>query len=299
MLRQAYKISVCGAVAFAIAGCSTQVGQNASRDFGSVVNSVGSGGLFNSGYLSDTSDVCLAQRQEMADKGSLFDPEVLKTALLGAGSGGLLAALSGENVLAGAAIGAGLGLAAGYLNKLQKDGLNGTQIASRARDDIRTENRKIDELIRAFDEVSDCRKNEGKVIQRAYNKGDLKKADAQTQMAEVRERFAEDRAKFKEIAEQISDKSENNAAIYNDIAADSGGNALEVKSYRAGKKSAKVRRKTATKQAGTEEGSLKANNKEVKALQRECLTNVKKRDDCFDKVAEAEEVEGDLSLDLS
>ena len=299
MLRQTYKMTVCGAVVFAIAGCSTQVGQNASRDFGSVVNSVGSGSLFNSGYLSDASDVCLAQRQEMADKGSLFDPEIMQTALLGAGSGALIAALSGRNVLVGAAVGAGFGLAAGYLNKLQEDGLNGTQIASRARSDIRTENKKIDELIRAFDKVSACRKDEGKAIQRAYNRGEIKKADAQSQMAEVRKRFAEDRSKFKEIAEQISDKSENNAAIYNDIAADSGGKALEVKSYRAGKKNATVSRKSATKQAGTEEGSLKANNKEVKALQRECLTNVKKRDDCFDKVAEAEEVEGDLSLDLS
>jgi len=299
MLKRMYRMSVCGVALFAVAGCSTQVGQGMSRDFNAAITELGSVSLIGGTYLADKSDACFDERQQMAEKGSIFDEAIVQSTLLGGASGALVAALPGENVLVGAAIGAGLGLAAGYLGKLQKEGLNGTQIASRARDDIRTENRRIDELIVAFDQVSACRKNEGRAIQSSFNSGATNRETAQAQMAEVRERFAEDRSKFKEIAEQISEKSENNAAIYNDIAADSGGNALEVQSYRAGKKSAKVTRKRATKQAGTQEGSLKAEKKEVNALQRECLTNVKKRDDCFDKVAEAEEGEGDIALDLS
>lgn len=299
MFRIVFRNTVCGAALLAVAGCGTQVGQDASRDFNAALQQIGSGSLFQDGYLDNEADVCLAQRREMAENGSFFDPEIVQSTLLGAASGGLIAALTGESVLAGAAIGAGLGLAAGYLNKLQAEGLNGTQIASRARGEVASDNRRIDDLIQSFDAVSDCRKREAAAVQTAYNNRDIGRDEALAQMAEVRGRFSEDRTKFKEIAEQISDKSENNAAIYNDIAADSGGNALVVQEYSRGKRSAQVARTPAVKQAGTEEGSLAADEQEVAALQRECLTNVKKRDDCFEKVAEAEEVEGEIELDLS
>ncbi|MEM7544016.1 MAG: hypothetical protein AAF367_00625 [Pseudomonadota bacterium] len=299
MLKSTIRMSVCGATLLAVAGCGTQVGQSASRDFNAAITQIGSGSLFSDGYLDDKTDACYARRQALAEEGSFFDPEIVQSTLLGAGSGVVVALLTGENVLAGAAIGAGLGLAAGYLGKLQQEGLNGTQIASRASSDVRKDNEQIDDLIRSFDQLSDCRKGEGATIQAAFNNGNIDQATAKEQMAGVRARFAEDRAKFKEIAEQISDKSENNAAIYNDIAADSGGKALEVQAYNRGQQSARVTRAPAQKTAGTKEGSLTADKSEVDALQRECLTNVKKRDDCFDKVAEAEEVEGDLELDLS
>lgn len=297
MLKTACKASIGGLMLISLSGCATEVGQNMQRDFDAAVTQIGSGSLFTGGYL-DKSDACYDQRAAMAEEGSFFDPDIVQATLLGAAAGGVVAALTGENVLVGAAIGGGLGLAAGYLGKLQSEGLNGTQIATRARTDIAAENTRIDKLIGTFDELSACRKGEASAIQAAYDAKTIDQATAEVQMGEVRSRFREDRMKFKEIAEQISDKSENNAAIYNDIAADSGGGALEVKPYKPRQRSARVTKRTPPKTAGTQEGSLQADKSEVKALQRECLTNVKKRDDCFDRVAKAEDAEDDIELDL-
>ena len=169
----------------------------------------------------------------------------------------------------------------------------------RVRGDIASDNRRIDALLASFDRLSDCRKRQAAGVQGAYGAGTITRETAETQMAGVRSKFAEDRAKFREIADAISEKSRNNAALYNDIAADNGGNALVVQEYKPRATTARVTKAPAKKEAGTEGGSLKADKSEVNALQRDCLTNVKKRDDCYEKVAEAEEVEDDLALDLS
>lgn len=287
-----------GAVALmALASCSTPVGQGMSRDFNAAVSQLSTVSLFSDGYLSDTSDVCFSQRQEMAENGSVFDSEVVQKALLGAAGGGFMALVTGGNVARGAAIGGGLGLAAGFLSKLQEEGLNGTEITQRVRTEVREDNRRIDMLIASFDDLSDCRKREAASIQSAFNAGNIDKDAAQTQMAGVRDRFGEDRRKFKEIADAISEKSRNNAALYNDIAADNGGKALQVREYRKGSRSVRASGR-AQKEAGTAEGALVANKAEVNRLQDDCLTNVKKRDDCYEKVAKAEEVEDDIELDL-
>lgn len=298
MINRAMKASVSCLAIFALTACGTPVADNIGRDFDRLTSELGNVSLFEDGYVSDASDRCISQRRAMAEEGSFFDTEILRSALLGAAGGAATAALTGQSVGKGALIGAGLGLAAGYLNKLQSEGLSGTQIASRVGGEVADENRRIDRLINAFDDISACRKAEAAAIQSAFNAKTINRETAEEQMAGVRTKFAEDRAKFKEIALKIDEKSKNNAAIYNDIAADSGGNELEVREYNRGKKSTKVNKRRPKKSAGTEEGSLQANKSEVNSLQRECLTNVQKRDDCFDKVAEAEEVEGDLDLDL-
>ena len=297
-MRASIRILAGSVAVAALASCSTQIGQNMSRDFSAAVSSLGEVSLFSDGYVGDANDACFAERKAMAENGSFFDSEVVQSTLLGAASGGFIALVTGQSVAKGAVIGAGLGLAAGYLSKLQDEGLNGTQITQRVRGDVATDDRRIDALLASFDRLSDCRKLEASKIQAAYNTGSISKDDAEAQMAGVRSRFSEDRKKFKEIADAISEKSRNNAALYNDIAADSGGNALEVQDYRPRATTARVTKAPAKKEAGTEAGTLTADKSEVNALQRDCLTNVKKRDDCYDKVAEAEEVEEDIALDL-
>lgn len=291
-----------------LAGCNSQIGQQFSQDFaqlkqdfstewGNLRSELSNGTLFSDGYLKeDGTDVCAEQRLAMAESGKFFDTKLVQAAVAGAAVGGILAVATGENVLVGAAVGGGVALAGTYLLEAQADGLNGSQIANKARGDISTENKRIDKLIDSFDDLSNCRKREAAAIQSKYNAGDLSRNDAEAQMASVRARFGEDRAKFKSMAERISQNSDNYAAVYNDIAADSGGRALEVREYKAQQQSATVTNRPATKVAGTEEGSLTAPSSDVDKLQEDCLTNVQKRDDCFERVEMSAAVEGEMTL---
>lgn len=298
-MRLSLKSSASGLVLVSmLAGCAGGPGGQMGTDFDNFLTQIGSVGLFSDGYLSDSSDACATQRSRMAETGSFFDNDVVRATLLGAATGGLTSILTGEDIATGILVGGAIGLAGGYLAKLAQDGLSGAEITNRARSDIQTDNRRIVELINAFDSLSDCRKAEAAAIQSAFNSGALTQAEANEQMAGVRDRFREDRLKFKEIADGISDKSDSNAAIYNEIAADNGGRALEVREYRPRATSTVVRRTPPPKQTEVADGALAASQSDVEALQRECLTNVERRDDCFEKVAEAEDVEGELELDL-
>ncbi len=297
MLKRILMNGTAGLALLSLVGCGTPIGDKMSQDFNALVTQLSSVSLFSDGYLADKSDRCFAQRTGLAENGQAFDPKLLEATLLGAIAGGGSAVLTGGSVARGALIGAGIGLAAGYLRKLQEDGLNGNEIAMRARGDIQKDNARIDALLVSFDALSACRRQEASTIQSAYNAKTIDRPTADAQMATVRQKFSEDRAKFREIAEAISSKSDDNAAIYNVIAADSGANALEVQEYRPGRRSASLTRKSST--PGTEDGSLKAGNRELNALQKETLTNVQKRDDCFEKVMAAEEVEGGMTLDIS
>jgi predicted patatin/cPLA2 family phospholipase len=121
-------------------------------------------------------------------------------------------------------------------------------------------------------------------------------------MSAVRTKYDADVAKFREIADQIAENTESYAAIYNEVAADNNAQSLEVKEptkVRSGRKSAKLSRKKPKKTAGTPKGSLKAKKKKnVKKLQDECLTNVRKRDECIEEIKSAEKQTGEMELDL-
>ena len=129
----------------------------------------------------------------------------------------------------------------------------------------------------------------------------IDKVAAQEQMANVRVLYNEDVAKFRQIADQISENTESYAAVYNEVAADNrGAGELQVKDYKKGRRSARVRRNKPRKQAGTAKGSLQASNRRnVDKLQDECLTNVRKRDECIEEIQQAEKGSDDLELDLS
>ncbi len=281
-----------------LSGCNTnQVGESISGGF----NTLTSGEYFSDGYLSNRADVCFAQRQQLAEHGSFFDKRVVGGAVAGAVTGGIIAAIRGDNVLAGAAIGGAVGLASGYLLKLQQDGLEADSILGRASGDVAAENAKIDKLLVSFRDLKTCRRSEAQAVQGRYNAKAVDLEGAKQEMAAIKLRYDEDVAKFRELADQVAQNTESYAAVYNEIAADNGTGELEVRSYKPGKKSYSVKRAPPKKATNsTAQGSLTVKKKsDVKKLQNECLTNVRKRDECIDEIREAEQESDDLGVDLA
>ena len=304
MILPALRTSAALALVLTLSGCNTTQVGNALNDVGSSIaggfEALTSGAFFSDGYLANRSDACFQQRQAMAEHGSFFDKELVAATLGGAAVGGLVAAIRGDNVLEGALIGGAVGLAGGYLLKLQRDGQSADSIIGQAFGDVQAENRKIDNLLGSFRSLKTCRQDQGRTIQASYNAKTIDKVAAQEQMANVRTLYNEDVAKFRQIAEQIAENTDSYAAIYNEVAADNQASTLEVKEYRKGRRSTRVRRKTPKKQAGTAPGSLRASNRRnVDKLQDECLTNVRKRDEVIEEIQQAEKGGDELGLDLA
>lgn len=307
MTTQFLRSSAALVLVLGLTGCSAGGVGNTLSDVGSSIaggfDTLTSGSLFSDEYLANRSDVCFSQRQAMAEHGSFFDEGLVVAtvggAATGAVAGGLIAALRGDEIWKGALIGGAVGAATGYLGKKLADGADADSIIGQAFGDIATENRKIDDLLRSFRSLKDCRQAEGRAVQGAYNAKKLDKAAAQTQMAAVRASYSADVSKFREIADQIAENTDSYAAIYNEVAADNNAQSLEVREARKGRSSAKLSRKRPKKTAKTPPGSLKARKKKnVKKLQDECLTNVRKRDECIDEIRSAEKQSDDIELDL-
>jgi hypothetical protein len=279
-----------------MSGTLNHMGSSVAGGFQSVT----SGDLFSDAYLRDRSDPCIEQRRALAEHGSYFDKKLVMATVAGAATGGLIAAFAGENVLLGAAIGGAVGLAGGYLLKMQQEGMDPDTIIGHAFNNVATENRKIDALLVSFRAVKECRKAEGRAIQRAYDGKAIDKVVAQERMAAVRTRYSQDVAELDEIARQISENTETYAAVYNEIAADNGTGTLEVQDYREGHRSAHVTRRKPQRVSGTPQGSLQASNKQnVEKLQDECLTNVRKRDECIEEIQGSKKDADELELDLA
>lgn len=304
MIRTAARTGAAFALVLGMSSCNTtQVGSTLNQVGSSIAggfDTLTSGALFSDGYLANRSDACFAQRQALAEHGSFFDKELVVATAGGAVAGGLIAALRGEEVWKGALIGGAVGLAGGYLLKMQQEGRSADSIIGQAFDDVAAENRKIDNLLVSFRSVKACRNNQASGIQSAYNAKSIDKATAQEQMAGVRALFAEDTAKFREISTQIAENTDSYTAVYNEIAADNRAGTLEVKEYKKGRKSARVSKRRAKKSAGTPKGSLRASNKkQVSKLQDECLTNVRKRDEVIAEIQQAEKGGDELEIDLA
>ncbi len=237
------------------------------------------GGLVNSvenafGSYINESDVCVNQRRDMVEQASLFDQETLGGIALAIGAG-VTVGLVSQSLEAGIATTA-VALAGLYLAKYLKDGNNPTQVTSAIRSDVRAANTQIDKTAAAFRQIDKCRRNEAKAIRAALRKGTITREVAKTQMAAVKERRQQDIDKFEELAENISQSSAAYASAYNDIAADNGRRGFEISDSGSIKRTRGVARKKnkSVKLAG-------ARKSEVRRLERDCLTNVKKRDEMF------------------
>ena len=297
---------VSGALVLALAatGCADgaggQFGQTITQGLASIDRGIGS--LFSDSYLDET-DACFAERKALAENGAAFDPAYVRNAALGAAAGGLAVALAGgstRDVVIGVGVGAAAGLAGTYLAKLKQDGLDANGVATRARSDVAAENAQIDKAIAAFNRLDQCRAREARSVQTAFNRRLIDRPTAETQMAAVRARRAEDVEKFREIARRIDGNSQAYVAVYNDIAADNNRGGLQLQQPQPNRRtpSATQTQTVAQKEAGTAPGSLSgASGRNLDRLQRECLTNVQKRDAAFTRVAQAERQDDAFNLD--
>lgn len=282
-----------------VSSCTSEPMMQMQSDMARLFDGVTSFNLFSDDYL-DPKDACYAERQTMAEQSRFFDAQQEIGEAIAVGIvAGVVTGLITRDVETGVAVGAiaaGTKLAAAYIQSMRRQGLNSSQITHRVSGDIEAENERIDALVKAFDEVDKCRQREAKEIKNNYSDKKIDRAEAEKQMLEVRTRRNEDVAKFQQIAEQIDTNSRNYAAIYNDIAADNGGRGLVVEEPRK-----KVRRpRRAEKTAGTAQDSLAGVSKaDVRKLERDCLRNVRKRDDTFKRVERAKEDSEEISLDTA
>lgn len=120
--------------------------------------------------VDDGSDVCRTYVVQLDSTGDFYAEDILRGAAVGAGTGalagGLIAAATGRrgtDVLAGAAIGAlagGLiGGTAGYLQARQRQAQDQAQLMMAVGGDLQTENAQLDRTQIAFNQLVDCRVN--------------------------------------------------------------------------------------------------------------------------------------------
>ena len=180
------------------------------------------------GYLSDSSDVCHVERTALDSTGNTFATEAFRNALIGGAAGGLVAAVTGENIFLGIGIGAAAALAGTFIYDLQREYDNPVEMTDAAIATVAEENEQIDLLLTRFSALKECRKREADTIRRALAEESITRAVAAEQMAGVRERYREDIEQLDTIAKNVADRSKGYAAVYNQIAADNGGQQLVV-----------------------------------------------------------------------
>ncbi len=245
-------------------------------------------------YLAEADDGCLPDRRAMNTHKVYFDTALTRVEDAPLFALGALQSFTETGRAGGKITSQGITLAGGYFERLKQGGNDPFAILRIASRDVEAENRQIDALLSSFDRLVACRKAQGADVQERYRAGQIELDDAQAQMATVRRRYDEDVARFREISRQVTKNTEAFSAVYNDIAADNGGEALEVKPFVRGTPSAVVEPRPAVKKAGTPVNSLKVVSApapevkpEVQRLQNELLTNVRKRDAVIERVERA------------
>lgn len=260
------------------------------------------------GYLSDSDDVCFSQRKLLDSSGNTFETELVRNVVIGAVAGAVTAAVTDNNVAAGAAIGAAAGAAGTYLVDLaRKHKGDGNLIAQESIDQVRADNRQIDQLLSAFDAVVDCRRAEAQAVRARLADNQIDRATAITQMSQIRGRYNEDVVHTRKIAENISKRSTQYASVYNRLALDNGASGLAVSpppsttappTTKRRRSSARVV-KTPPVTKAPDEPAITVGDKRVVEQHRQVTTsNVQKRDQVYEKVADANAQEDEL-FDLS
>ncbi|MFM2041450.1 MAG: hypothetical protein RLY86_26 [Pseudomonadota bacterium] len=147
--------------------------------------------------------VCGLQRQSLASLEDTFVQDLVGGALAGAAAGALIAAFTDGNAVQGALIGATLGAAAGaYLNNLKKQHAGNVDgMLVQINGDLTRENREIARAEAAFTALMDCRRQEAASIRADHAAGRADLTTANTRLAAVRAKVAEDFAMADRIRE--------------------------------------------------------------------------------------------------
>lgn len=157
----------------------------------------------------DPADACRPQVLALDSTGDFFGAQILTGAAIGAGVGGLAGGLIGQNwqsALIGAASGAALGATTAYWSALQRQQLDQTALDTRVAGDLSRENAAIDRTQYAFDRLTDCRYRQAQRVRVAYHSGQFGRADAEAEMAHLRDLAAGDLGLARLINQQIQNR---------------------------------------------------------------------------------------------
>lgn len=164
--------------------------------------------------VDDGRDACRAYVVQLDSTGDFYGEDILRGAAIGAGTGavagGLLAAATGRrgsNILAGAAIGALaggiIGGTAGYLQARQRQAQDQAGLMMAVGGDLRNENAQLDRTQLAFNQLLDCRVNTANRIRADVRAGRLSRDQGMALMAYQRDLMRRDVALARQINEKI------------------------------------------------------------------------------------------------
>lgn len=261
------------------------------------------------GFLSDRSDPCFPERQALEARGGRTESAGQSLLDAGFAIGGVLESLR-QTGRVGGTIGAdGITVAGGYIEALRQE--QGTVLAMvrEATRDIEEENRRIDALVAAFDQLGACRQAGAAAIRGDYQAGNITRSDAAAGIVALRGAYREDIARVRALLQQITENTETFAQVYNDIAEDNDADAIELGPYRPevfrqGRASARIVKTRQTPTRAVAKGSLRSiapaqeARPDIQRMQNELLSNVRKRDTMIQRVETAEMEAGELDLAL-
>lgn len=263
-----------------VSGCADM--QNAANSLSSGLQSIG-----ESSFASERADpACFRERATLEQFEEKIDKALVAGAIGGAIIGGIAAAATGENIAAGIAIGGVSGLAATYLSKLT--GVGPYQALQTMTTDLAAENQKTEQITQSIRSLRDCRVREADLIRADLKAKRIDRATAEARIGQVRIRNTEDLAKAREVANSVSERTAGYIDSYNEIAAANGVGGLEVANTQVKKTRKPPKPKLSAEQSAKLRLNTKSERNGVTALRDDCVTNVRKRDDCVRAVNDVE-----------
>ncbi|MBY6263172.1 hypothetical protein EI613_14800 [Azospirillum sp. 412522] len=142
---------------------------------------------------NDGSDACYQYRVALDSTGNYYAEDMLKGAAIGAGAGALTGALAGGNLksaLIGAAAGAAVGTLGGYWNSRMQQGRD--QAILGVANDLDAENQNLDRTQVALDQLVNCRRAEIARVKADYKAGRIGKPEAEQRLALIRGQLDKD-----------------------------------------------------------------------------------------------------------
>lgn len=154
----------------------------------------------------DGTDSCRTQLVALDSTGNFFAEDMLRGAAVGAVGGALLGGILGEGrgALIGALAGAAVGAAGGYWVAVQRQVSDQAGMFARVQGDLAAENVQIDRTQLAFDQLMQCRFMQARMIREDVRAGRVGRAQAELQMATVRDRARRDIELGRTINTQIA-----------------------------------------------------------------------------------------------
>lgn len=164
--------------------------------------------------VDDGRDACRAYVVQLDSTGDFYGEDILRGAAVGAGTGaiagGLLAAATGRrgsDILAGAAIGAlaggVIGGTAGYIQARQRQAQDQAGLMMAVGGDLRNENAQLDRTQLAFNQLLDCRVNTANRIRSDVRAGRMSRDQGMAMLSYQRDLMRRDVALARQINEKI------------------------------------------------------------------------------------------------